>query len=210
VPTVTPPATPSPPALPFSYGGSGHVNGKRVLFLERDNRSLLVEVGDIVDGTYRVEALEQSRAVLRYLPMNIAQVMVFGSPGAGRAAPAATPPRVQGPLIVDVPDELPLDREVPVVLGIPPGSVAAKATIQLTYDEEALSVIGANIVRPGRAVVEVSAQDATPSKELRLKRLGTEASSTEIGIDIMAFDAQGKSLPVRLPPHHISLVDAVN
>lgn len=209
-PAVLPPAPPKPPPLPFGYGGSGRVNGKRVLFLERDNRSLLVEVGDIVDGTYRVDALDQNRAVLRFLPMNIAQVMVFGSQESTRPLAAAKPPRVRGPLIVDVPDEVPMDREVAVVLGIPPGSVAAKATVQLNYDETALSVTGAKIVRPGRAVVEVSAQDPAPSKALRLKALDTQASSTEIGIDIMAVDAQGRSLALKLPPHHISLVEAVN
>jgi hypothetical protein len=207
---AAPPSPPQPPALPFGYGGSGRVNGKPVLFLERDNRSLLVEVGDIVDGTYRLEALERNRAVLRYLPMDTAQVMAFGSHEMASPAPAMARQRLQGPLIVDVPDELPVDREVPVVLGIPPGSMAAKATVQLNYDENALSVIGARIVRPGRAVVEVSAQDPTPSKALRLKALETQASSTEIGIDVMAFDAQGRSLAVRLPPHHISLVEATN
>jgi hypothetical protein len=59
-------------------------------------------------------------------------------------------------------------------------------------------------------VVEVSAQDPAPSKELRLKALDTQASSTEIGIDIVAVDAQGQRLAVKLPPHHISLVEAVN
>jgi hypothetical protein len=210
-PAVVAPAPPKPPPLPFGYGGSGRVNGKRVLFLERDNHSsLLVQVGDIVDGTYRVDALDPNRAVLRYLPMNIAQVMVFGSPETTRPLAAAIPPRIRGPLIVDVPDEVPMDREVAVVLGIPPGSLAAKATVQFNYDENALSVTGAKIVRPGRAVVEVSAQDPAPSKELRLKALDTQASSTEIGIDIMAVDAQGQSLAVKLPPHHVSLVEAVN
>jgi hypothetical protein len=82
--------------------------------------------------------------------------------------------------------------------------------VQINYDENALSVVGAQIVRPGRAVVEVNARDPAPSKELRLKALDTQASSTEIGIDVMAFDAQGRSLAVRLPPHHISLVEATN
>jgi hypothetical protein len=169
-----------------------------------------VQVGDVIDGAYRVETLERNRAVLRYLPMDIAQVMVFGSPEMTRPAPDLARQRLQGPLIVDVPDEVPLNREVPVVLGIPLGSVAAKATVQLNYDANALSVIGAKIVRPGRAVVEVSAQDGARSKELRLKPLSTEVSSTEIAIDVMAFDAKGESLAVRLPPHHISLIEAAN
>jgi hypothetical protein len=205
-----PAAAPKPPALPFRYGGSGRVNGKPVLFLERDSRSTRVEIGDIVDGVYRLEVLERNRAVLRYLPMDSAQVMVFGSPETTGPAPAVARQRLQGPLLVEVPDQVPLNREVAVVLGIPPGSLAARATVQINYDENALSVVGAQIVRPGRAVVEVNARDPAPSKELRLKALDTQASSTEIGIDVMAFDAQGRSLAVRLPPHHISLVEATN
>lgn len=208
-PVLASPAPPQPPALPFAYGGSGRVNGKRTLFLDRGSRSLRVEVGDIVDGAYRVEAIEQNRAVLRYLALDIAQVMVFGAPEATSTAPAVATRRLQGPLLLEVPDELPSDQEVPVVLGIPPGSRAAKATVQFDFDENALSIIGAQIVRPGRAVVEVSAQDAPPKRELRLKSLSTEATSTEIAIDVTAFDAQGERLAVRLPPHHITL-EAVN
>ena len=90
--TFAPPS--KPPALPFAYGGSGVVNGTPVLFLERRNESVMVRAGDVL-GSYRVEAIQAGRAILRYLPLDIAQVLVFGSPGVV-------------PAILQVPDEAPL------------------------------------------------------------------------------------------------------
>jgi hypothetical protein len=198
------PPPPQPPALPFSYGGSGVVNGKAVLFLDRQHRSVMVGIGEVVEGMYRVEAVERNRAVLRYLPLDVAQVMAFGSAGAvAQPAVPAVPPLARGPLFVNVPGELPLGRELPVALGIPPGSAAAKATIEITYDADALSISGAKILRPGRALVEVNATP-TPSKHVHLKAIAEEAVQTEIGIEVIAFDAQGKSVEIRgLPAQHI-------
>src|SRR5687768_1027094 len=65
------------PALPFTYGGSGVVNGKAIVFLEQQHRSVMVAAGDIVDGAYRVEAVQRDRALLRYLPLDVVQVMPF-------------------------------------------------------------------------------------------------------------------------------------
>jgi len=178
------------------------VNGKAVLFLEWDNRSLLVHVGDVVDGTYSVESVAHNGAVLRYLPLDATQVLAFDAGDVPQAVIAAAPKVPQGPLFVSVPDEAPLGQEVPVALGIPPGSLAAKATIELTYDAEALSVVGAKLLRPGRALVEINAQDATPSNQLRFKAIGEETTLTEIGIQVTAVDAQGKSVAVRVPSQH--------
>ncbi len=200
----------APPKLPFTYGGSGMVNGKAVLFLEQENRSLLVHVGDVVDGTYSVESVAHNGAVLRYLPLDAPQVLAFESGGVAQPALSASRKPDQSRLFVDLPDEAPLGQEVPVALGIPPGSPAAKATIELTYDAEALSVLGAKLLRPGRALMEVTAQDPTPSKQLRFKAIGTETVLTEIGIEVTAVDAQGKSVAVRVPAQHIISLVAAN
>ena len=93
---------------------------------------------------------------------------------------------------------------------IPPGSAAAKATLELTYDAEALSVIGAKVVRPGRAVFEVSTQDRGASNRLRLKAIGEENALTEISIEAIAFDARGQNVPVRLPSQHIISLGKAN
>lgn len=202
-------APPAPPKLPFTYGGSGVVNGTPFLFLDLSGRSRMVHVGDTVDGAYQVESIQRNRAVLRYLPLGVLQVMAFGQAGEPDRLPTVAAV-AQGPLVVNVPEEAPLGREIPVAVTIPPGSAAARATIELTYDAEALSVIGAKVVRPGRAVFEVSTQDRGASKELRLKAIGEENAHTEISIEAIAFDARGQNVPVRLPSQHIISLGKAN
>jgi len=212
-PAAEPVVALAPPKLPFAYGGSGVVDGEAVLFLDRENRTLLVQVGDVVDGAYRVESLVHNRAVLRYLPLDMPQVLAFGGEGTSEPAPVmvAAPQRRQDPLLVNVPDAAPFGKEVPLALAIPSGSPAAKATVDLTYDAEALSVLGARVVRPGRALVEVNAQDTTRASQVRLKPIGEETVLTEISIEVTAVDAQGKSVEVRAPSQHfISLVESAN
>jgi hypothetical protein len=207
--TPAPPPPPEPPALPFTYGGSGIVSGKAILFLEREGGSRMVQAGDTVDTAYRVEAIERNRVLLRYLPLDVVQVMAFGAGGMEQAAIPLLAPLARGPLFVELPDAVPLGVELPVALGIPPGSAAARATIELTYDAEVLSLSGARIVRPGRALVEVSAQDATRAKEIRLRAIAETTEHTEIGIVVTAFDAQGKSVEVRGIPalHTVNFIE---
>jgi hypothetical protein len=207
-PVVTPP--PQPPALPYGYGGSGVLNGKAILFLEQKHRSVMVARGDVVDGAYRVEALEPNRALLRFLPLDVVQVLPFGAAGAAAfPAMASAPAYAQAPLYLQVPDQLLLGRERTVPVGIVPGSPASNATIELTYDAEVLSVRGAKILHPGKAVVEVSATQVPSANSLRVKPIVEEGLQTEIGIHVTAFDGQGKKLEVHGIPavHVISLID---
>jgi hypothetical protein len=188
------------------------VNGKPIVFLEQKHRSVMVARGDVVDGAYRVEAVERNRALLRYLPLDVVQVLPFGAAGeANLPALASVDSAAQAPLFVHVPDRLLLGRERPLPVGIAPGSPAAKATVEVTYDAEVLRVRGAKIVQPGKAVLEVSAaQPLAPTSQLRVKPIVEEgAQTTEIGIHVTAFDRQGKKLEVRGIPavHVIDLID---
>lgn len=185
------------------------MNGQTILFLEREGGSRMVQAGDMVDPAYRVEAIERNRALLRYLPLDVVQVMAFGAGGMEQAAPPPIAALGRGPLFVELPEEVQVGREHSIALGITPGSGAASATIELTYDAEALSVSGARIVQPGRALVEVSAQDATRAKELRLRAIAQTTAQTEIGIAVTAFDAQGKrvELPGIPTQHVVTLID---
>lgn len=205
------PPPPQAPALPFTYGGSGVVNGKAIVFLDHQHRSVMVGAGDIVEGAYRVEAVERDRALLRYLPLDVVLVMPFGPAGAvAQPVVAAAPQFARDPLFVNVPDQVPLGQARPLALAIPPGSAAAKATIDLTYDADALAITGAKIVRPGRARVEMNAQTQTPS-QVQLKAVAEESVQTEIGIEVMAVDAQGKSVEVRgIPAQHIISLGSAN
>ena len=198
---------PKAPPLPYKYDGSGVVQGKTFVYLKRQDRSFMVSPGDTLEGTYSVEAVERDHAVLRYLPLGTRQVMMYQAgaevpPGLAAAASPSRPLELQ----VDMPTEVILGQEF-VVNVVLPGAGALKATVEVGYDPEVLSMVGAGLPRPGgRAVVEV-ASGSTPRAQLRFKVLADSPASTDIALHVNATDAGGKRVPVWAPKAHtVSLV----
>jgi hypothetical protein len=73
---VVAPPPPTAPPLPFAYLGRFQENGAAaVILLTRGERLYLVNVGDVIDETYRVETLTPSEVVFIYLPMDQRQVL---------------------------------------------------------------------------------------------------------------------------------------
>ena len=197
---------PQAPPLPYKYDGSGVVQGKSFVYLKRQDHSFMVSPGDVLEGTYSVEAVERDHAVLRYLPLGTRQVMMYQAgaevpPGLAAASPSR-PLEMQ----VDMPAEVVLGQEF-VVSVVLPGAGALKATVEVGYDPEVLSMVGAGLPRPGgRAVVEV-ASGGTPRAQLRFKVLADSPASTDIALQVNATDATGKRVPVWTPKAHtVSLV----
>jgi hypothetical protein len=78
--------------------------------------------------------------------------------------------------------------------------------VEVGYDAEVLRMMGANVRRPGRAVVEIASSGA-PRAELRFKVLAEAPASTDIDLQVSATDASGRRVPVSSPPAHtVSLV----
>jgi hypothetical protein len=202
------PEAPKPPPLPYKYDGSGELQGKPFVYLARDGMSsAMVSVGDTIDGTYRVENVARDHAVLRYLPLGTRQVLMYQ---AGAEVPpeltAAPGPGQPVELQVDMPAQVALGQEF-VVTVLVPGGGALKATIEVGYDPEVLSMVGAGLPRPGgRAVVEV-ASGSTPRAQLRFKVLADTPASTDIALQLNATDASGKRVPVwTRTAHPVNLV----
>ena len=202
------PEAPKAPPLPYKYDGSGEVQGKRFVFLAHEGRSpAMVSVGDTIDGTYQVENVARDHAVLRYLPLGTQQVLMYQ---AGAEVPpelaAASSPGPPVKLQVEMPAEVALGEEF-VVTVLVHGGGALKATIEVGYDPEVLTMVGAGLPRPGgRAVVEV-AGGSTPRAQLRFKALADTPTATDIALRVNATDASGKRVPVRTPTAHtVSLV----
>ena len=198
---------PNAPPLPYKYDGSGVVQGRSFVYLKRQDRSFMVSPGDTLEGTYSVEAVERDHVVLRYLPLDTRQVMMYHAgaevpPGLAAAATPTRPLEFQ----VDMPNEVVLGQEF-VVSVVLPGGGALKATIEVGYDPEVLSMVGAGLPRPGgRAVVEV-ASGSTPHAQLRFKVLADSPASTDIALQVNTTDAGGKRVPVWTPKAHtVSLV----
>jgi hypothetical protein len=76
-----PPPAPTAPPLPFTYLGRYQEGSKPVLFLVRSNQVLTVSVGDIIEGTYRVDAIVGMTLTLTYLPLNMKQTLDIGGAG---------------------------------------------------------------------------------------------------------------------------------
>ncbi len=72
------PAPPAPPPLPFQYLGRLVDNGVTTVFLTRQDRHYTVRPGDVIDNTYRVDAVEATQVVLTYLPLDMQQTLPIG------------------------------------------------------------------------------------------------------------------------------------
>jgi hypothetical protein len=79
--TAEAPAAPSAPAVPaFPYHLVGRLtDGASRAILNNAQRSAVVGVGDIVDGQWRVDAVDASGLRLTYLPLGEAQFIPFAA-----------------------------------------------------------------------------------------------------------------------------------
>jgi hypothetical protein len=78
-PAPAPAAAPTAPALPFQFFGKLDDGERLRVFLLRGERIHTVSVGDVIDGTYRVERIDGGQMTLIYLPLNISQTLSVGS-----------------------------------------------------------------------------------------------------------------------------------
>ncbi|MCM2321569.1 MAG: hypothetical protein NDI93_19900 [Pseudomonas sp.] len=80
--TPPPPVAAAPPAgapaLPFEFIGKMDDAERLRVFLLRDEKIYTVTVGEVIDGTYRVERIADSEMVLTYLPLNVRQTLSVG------------------------------------------------------------------------------------------------------------------------------------
>jgi len=75
------PAPTTAPPLPFTYLGSYEDRERPVIFLVRDDRVLVVNVGDVIERTYRVDGIVGTALNLTYLPLKIRQSLDIGGAG---------------------------------------------------------------------------------------------------------------------------------
>lgn len=76
-PPPPPPEKPKAPPLPFRYLGQLGEGDDITLFLGRQQITLIVHAGDVIDGTYRVDSITPQRAEFTYLPLGSQQPLVL-------------------------------------------------------------------------------------------------------------------------------------
>jgi hypothetical protein len=69
---------PSAPPLAFVYSGQLVEGEKRTVFLSRQDHHYTVREGDVIDDTYRVNAIRGSLMELTYIPLDMKQTMQIG------------------------------------------------------------------------------------------------------------------------------------
>ncbi|MFN3752345.1 MAG: hypothetical protein ACK4SR_13385 [Thiobacillus sp.] len=70
-PKPPPPAPPSPPPLPFKYLGRWIDDGKLTLFLAQGEQPVPVRPGQVLSGTWRVDAITERQVQFTYLPLDM-------------------------------------------------------------------------------------------------------------------------------------------
>ena len=78
-PKPAPPQPPAPPPLPFVYLGKMLEDGKALVFLNKQERNLVIREGDVIEGTYRVDSILPPVMTLTYLPLNMKQTFPIGA-----------------------------------------------------------------------------------------------------------------------------------
>ena len=82
---------PTAPPLPFIYMGKLAENGKMSVFLTRDEKPYVVHIGDVIDGVYRIDAINSTILEMTYLPLSQKQRlnMISANNGATSVTSAA-------------------------------------------------------------------------------------------------------------------------
>lgn len=75
---AAPPPPPSAPPLPFTVIGKAVADGTWEVYLIRGERTYVVRDKDVIDGTYRVDAIAPPVLTLTYLPLKQAQQLNIG------------------------------------------------------------------------------------------------------------------------------------
>lgn len=76
---AAPPPPPMAPPLPYVYMGKSYEQGEVTVFLTRNNKPYLARPGDVLDGQYRVDAINPPLLELTYLPLAQKQMLNIGA-----------------------------------------------------------------------------------------------------------------------------------
>lgn len=77
-PMVLPPPSQAPP-LPFKAFGRYLENGKSAVFVQHNDRNLVVRPGDSIDDQYLVEGIDEGVVTLLHIQLNQRQTLNIGS-----------------------------------------------------------------------------------------------------------------------------------
>jgi hypothetical protein len=78
-PPPMPPPKPVAPPLPFTFIGRMIEEGQTAVFVSIQDRNQVLHVGDVVQGVWRVDAIDPTNMKLTYLPLNENKYLALGA-----------------------------------------------------------------------------------------------------------------------------------
>jgi hypothetical protein len=74
-----PPPPPQAPPLPYRYVGMMGDDGRTTLFLANGDRDMMASPGDVLDGVWRLELVNEQRALFVYVPLQQSRTLTLGA-----------------------------------------------------------------------------------------------------------------------------------
>lgn len=74
-----PAVQPTPPPFPYAYMGKSVGRDRITIFLTRDEKPYVAHLGDILDGQYRIDAINPPVLEFTYLPLAQKQMLLIGA-----------------------------------------------------------------------------------------------------------------------------------
>jgi len=160
------PSVPRVPPLPYRYAGQSLHEGQMKGYLAKGDRVLPSRAGDTLEGTYRVQAIENTKITLLYLPLGQKQTIPVKSKLPLAQAPATTTPaagsnskeskqsvkrnsasRKSARVILEGPKQVKLGAPFSVAVHVTSEQPVAASPMQLRFDPKLLETVA---VKPGR------------------------------------------------------------
>lgn len=215
------------PPLPFRYLGKWTERNRVAVVLGREGRNYIAAVDEVLDGTYRIDAIENNRVVLTYLPLGEKQSLAFETrSSAGGALPATRMQDAEAALHVAIPPQAAIAEEFTILLSLDPRQSASveRGSVELQYDPKVLNVTAAGTTRltsstarpdPGRVQIELGGGHvghSGPATAVKLRVVAEAPTTTQIRLTaVSAADADERNLAVAVEgpnPQTLNIVQA--
>lgn len=212
-PPAPPQEAPIPP-VPYTYLGRWTENAGKgtVVVLGREGRSYLVRAHDVLEATWRIDAIEPARIVLTYLPRDAVQVIAIAQQGAAPAALAlqvkpVDTAQADAVLQVAVPERAAIGDEITVRVTLDPRKTVhiEHGAVEVRYDPSMLNLAGRNAAAgpdPGRVQLDVAGGflgHGGPPATARLRVVATGPATTQITFaNLNATDSEARAVAVSI------------